>query len=71
MFEIQRLFRYLEIFVIGNSIISKIIWIVIILTFTGVGIMFLTENTIEYINSRLVTTVESSSAPLKVTKFCC
>ena len=64
------MFRYLEMFVIGNSIISKIIWIVIILTFTGVGIMFLTENTIEYINSRLVTTVESSSAPLKVAKLC-
>ena len=33
---------------------------------TGLAAKFLTENTYDYLNARLVTTIESSSAPLKV-----
>jgi hypothetical protein len=51
---------------IGNSIFLKIIWTIVILLMTCVGAMFLTNNTVDYLNARLVTTIESSSAPLKV-----
>ena len=33
---------------------------------TGLAAKFLTENTYDYLNARLVSTIESSSAPLKV-----
>mgnify|MGYP001375651629 CR=1 FL=1 len=51
---------------IGNSIFLKIIWTIVILLMTCVGAMFLMNNTVDYLNARLVTTIESSSAPLKV-----
>ena len=51
---------------IGNSIFLKIIWTIVILLMTCVGAMFLMNNTVDYLNARLVTTTESSSAPLKV-----
>ena len=51
---------------IGNSIFLKIIWTIVILLMTCVGAWFLMNNTIDYKNARLVTTIESSSAPLKV-----
>ena len=36
---------------------------------TGLAAKFLTENTYDYLNARLVATIESSSAPLKVMKL--
>ena len=51
---------------IGNSIFLKIIWTIVILLMTCVGAMFLMNNTVDYWNARLITTLESSSAPLKV-----
>ena len=51
---------------IGNSIFSKIIWTIVILLMTCVGAMFLMNNTVDYMNSTQVTTLETSSAPLKV-----
>ena len=51
---------------IGNSIFLKIIWTIVILLMTCVGAMFLMNNTIDYLNATLVTTTESTSAPLKV-----
>ena len=51
---------------IGNSIFLKIIWTIVILLMTCVGATFLTNNTVDYWNARLFTTLESSSAPLKV-----
>ena len=51
---------------IGNSIFLKIIWTIVILLMTCVGAMFLMNNTVNYWNARLITTLESSSAPLKV-----
>ena len=35
---------------------------------TGLAAKFLTENTHDYWNAKLVTTIESSTAPLKVKK---
>ena len=49
-----------------NLIILKIIWSVVILCFTAIGVMFLVDNTHEYMESRLVTSIESSSASLEV-----
>ena len=49
-----------------NSIIVKIIWSVVILCFSTIGVKFLIVNTHEYMESRLVTSIESSSASLKV-----
>ena len=51
---------------IGNSIFLKIIWTIVILLMTCVGAMFLMNNTVDYMNSTQVTTLETSSAPLKV-----
>ena len=51
---------------IGNSIFLKIIWTIVILLMTCVGAMFLMNNTVDYWNAKLITTLESSSAPLKV-----
>ena len=51
---------------IGNSIFLKIIWTIVILLMTCVGAWFLMNNTVDYLNATLVTTIESSSAPLKV-----
>ena len=51
---------------INDNKALKIAWILVIFLFTGIGIGFLIVNTKEYINSRLVTTIESSSATLDV-----
>ena len=51
---------------ISDNVALRIAWILVIFLFTGIGIGFLIANTKEYINSRLVTTIESSSAPLDV-----
>ena len=51
---------------IGDNVPLKFIWILVIVLFTGVGTTFVISNTKEYINSRLVTIIESSSAPLDV-----
>ena len=49
-----------------NSINTKIIWSVVILCLSAIGVKFLVVNTHEYMESRLVTSIESSSASLKV-----
>ena len=43
-----------------------ILWIIAILSMSGVGIGFLVANTREFMKAGLVTTLETSSAPLKV-----
>ena len=47
----------------------KIIWILVILILTGLSIAFLVINTNEYLNARLFTIIESSSADLSVSIF--
>ena len=49
-----------------DSFIIKIFWIIAIIAMTGVSIGFLVDNTNEYVNSRLVTNVESYAADLSV-----
>ena len=51
---------------IANSIILRILWIIIIIAFTCVGIGFLISNTDDYLSSNIVTTIDTSSAPLTV-----
>ena len=50
----------------ANSIISKIVWAFVILTATGLGIMFLTKQTKEYLGGTVITTIDTFSAPLTV-----
>ena len=49
-----------------NSIFVKLLWICGILSMSGLGIMFLYKNTMEYFSSTLVTSIESSTTPLTV-----
>ena len=51
---------------IANSTVSKLIWLLIILAMTGLGGYFFVKNTNDYINARLVTNIETSSANLSV-----
>lgn len=51
---------------IANSIILKILWIIVIIAFTCIGIGFLISNTDDYLSSNIVTTIDTSSAPLTV-----
>ena len=50
----------------ANSIILKIVWAFVILTATGLGAMFLTKQTKEYLSGTVITTIESFSTPLEV-----
>ena len=51
---------------ITDSIVSKIIWVIVIVTMTGLGIGFLVSNTNDYLDSRIVTDMQSSSKDLSV-----
>ena len=50
----------------ANSIFLKFFWFLVILVMTSCGIVLLVQNTIEYLNSNIVTTIESSNSDLKV-----
>ena len=50
----------------ANTIAVKLIWIFAIIVMMGVGTQFIVNNTDAYINSRLVTNIESSTANLSV-----
>ena len=51
---------------IAHSIIVRIIWVIVILGFTCLGVYFLFYNTDDYLSSGIVTTIETSSASLDV-----
>ena len=55
--------------VIVNAWFGKLIWGLIILTMSIIGMVFLFKNTKEYIDSRLTTTIESSTASVDVKFF--
>ena len=59
-------FPYLSI---ADSIILRIIWVIVILGFTCLGGYFLIANTNDYLSSGIVTTIESSSASLDVSIY--
>jgi hypothetical protein len=50
----------------GTSISQKVFWVIIITTMTATGISLLIQNTGDFLDSRIVTTIDSSSAPLDV-----
>ena len=50
----------------GTSIAQKVFWVIIITIMTVMGISLLVQNTGDFCNSRIVTTINSSSAPLDV-----
>ena len=52
----------------SNSLILKIIWGVIILIMTCLGFQFLAMNTNEYLKSRIITRIESTTTSLEVKK---
>ena len=59
-------FSYLYI---SNASISKLLWVIVILTFSGLGIGLLVTNTEDYLSSRIVTNIESSTYPLDVSIY--
>ena len=50
----------------GTSIAQKVFWVIVITIMTVMGISLLVQNTGDFCNSRIVTTINSSSAPLDV-----
>ena len=56
-------YSYLQM---GNSWVIKFLWVCGILSMIVLGAMFLYQNTSDYLSSTLVTSIESSTAPLKV-----
>ena len=56
-------------FYIADSILSKIVWAVIILIATGIGINFLVINTKAYMQATIVTSIESASDNLHVSNL--
>ena len=56
-------FRYENNF---ENIIIKVLWAFVILTMTGLGCFFVATNTSDYIQTRLVTNIESATADLSV-----
>ena len=50
----------------NNSMVLKIAWIFVTLALTGLGIFFLSINTIEFFEANMTTNIESSSEPLTV-----
>ena len=51
---------------IVDTLALKLVWILVILCTTGLGIYFFVKNTEDYIKARIVTNIESSSADLNV-----
>ena len=49
-----------------ESIVLKLVWFIIIMGMTGLGVFFFVENTDAYIKARIVTNIETSSADLSV-----
>ena len=58
-------YSYLQM---GNSWIIKLLWVCGISSMIVLGASFLYQNTSDYLSSTLVTSIESSTAPLKVNK---
>ena len=49
-----------------NSIGLKILWTIVIIAFTCIGIGFVISNTDDYLSSSIITTLDTSHAPLTV-----
>ena len=53
----------------ANSMTLKVIWIIVIVMMTGLGVMFVAINTEKYFKARIITNIESSTANLSVSEF--
>ena len=53
----------------ADSLISKVAWTFVILAATCLGVAFLANQTKEYLDGTILTTIETSSAPLDVSTF--
>ena len=51
---------------IATSILMKMIWIIVIVAMTALGIGFVVNITNDYLEAKILTTIESSTAPLDV-----
>ena len=54
---------------IADSIVSKIVWFLVILFTTSLGLFLFVKNTNDYFTARIVTNIETSSANLSVSKL--
>ena len=59
-------YKYLYI---SNFTVVKVIWAIIILTISSIGIGLVVSNTDQYLKSRLTTSIEPSTASLNVSNF--
>ena len=50
----------------NESIALKLFWLFIIMNMTGLGVLFLVTNTMEFLEHKVYTTTETSSAPISV-----
>ena len=50
----------------ASSVVEQLFWLIVISFTTVMGIILLVENTEDYYKETIVTTIESSSAPLDV-----
>ena len=50
----------------NDSIVLKLFWLFVIFSMTGLGILLLVQNTIEFLEYGIYTTTETSSAPISV-----
>ena len=51
---------------IANSFVLRILWSIVIIAFTCIGVSFVISNTDDYLSSNIITTIDTSSAPLTV-----
>ena len=54
----------------NDSIVLKLFWLFVIFSMTGLGILLLVHNTIEFLEHEIYTTTETSSAPISVSNYC-
>ena len=55
----------------GNGFYAlKIVWIFVIIVMTGLGVYFVSINTMEFAKKKITTNIESSTTPLNVSTYC-
>ena len=52
-----------------NSMALKVVWALVIVIMTGLGVMFVAINTEKYFEARIITNIESSTANLSVSEL--
>jgi hypothetical protein len=49
---------------VAKSVMAQLFLVLVIIVMTCIGMEFMIQNTKEYMNSKLITNIESSTAPL-------